>query len=314
MLRLSEAFLAVELDGDVIRTIPLTFQVLTIGRAPDNSLSLQHPHVGRHHLELRLTAQGLMVTDLGSVNGTFVDETRLLPHQPTRLDPSQSLRVGPFILAARRAPIDMEEAELEPVATEPVPHGVQRNGHATPATVDVERALARRAAARRPSVAPTRPAEPVSRYLEYLPAIFADNDFLGRFLLIFESVWEPLENRQDHMHMYVDPATCPASFLPWLASWFDMETGSHWPEDRVRDMIGQAMDLYQWRGTAYGMARIVELWTGIHPRIEESPDEPFVFNVRMRSEADRPIDRRLVEDLLRTHKPAHAGFVLEIES
>ena len=48
-----------------------------------------------------------------------------------------------------------------------------------------------------------------SRYLGYLPIIFHDTDFLRRYLLIFESIWEPLENRETHIDMYVDPRTAP---------------------------------------------------------------------------------------------------------
>src|SRR5204862_3065515 len=60
--------------------------------------------------------------------------------------------------------------------------------------------------------------EPDSLYLYNLPDIFQENDFLRRFLLIFEDIWEPLEQRQDHTAMYLEPRTCPASFLPWLPS------------------------------------------------------------------------------------------------
>jgi phage tail-like protein len=112
--------------------------------------------------------------------------------------------------------------------------------------------------------------------------------------------------------MYVDPATCPASFLSWLASWFDLTVGAHWPESRVRELLGQAMDLYHWRGTRYGMQQMIELWTGVSPRIEESPTEPFVFHVQLRLPKGSQVDRQLVEDLLRAHKPAYAGFVLEM--
>ena len=307
----SEGFLAIELEGNVIRTVPLTFDLLTIGRAPDNDLSLQHPHVGRHHIEVRRTSQGLILTDLGSINGTFIDGIRMLAHQPTRVEPGQALRIGPFLLAARRPPVDGDSLR-EPVTPSSPDSATERRGLPAPPAIDVERALARRAAARRPGLARTPPTDAASKYVDYLPSIFAENDFLGRFLLIFESIWEPLEHRQDHMEMYVDPATCPASFLTWLASWFDMDVGAHWPENRVRDLLGQAMDLYQWRGTRYAMARLIELWTGVSPEIEESPTQPFVFNVRMRPEPGSPIDKQLVEDLLRAHKPAHAGFVLEI--
>jgi phage tail-like protein len=291
----------------------LTFALLTIGRAPDNDLSLQHPAISRHHLELRSAAEGLVVTDLGSVNGSFVNGTRVMPHSPTRLERGQALRVGPFFLVARRSPADV--GDFGPPSRGNGSTHARALRSVAPDPIDFERALARRAAGHRPSVERTLPtrqyAGTPSRYLDYLPSIFAENDFLGRFLLIFERIWEPLEQRQDHMDMYIDPATCPESFLRWLASWFDVKVGPHWPEDRLRDLVGQAMHLYQWRGTRYGMQRSVELWTGVTPEIESDPSDPFVFTVRVKAPADRDIDRNMVEDLLRSNKPAHAGYVLE---
>ena len=37
----------------------------------------------------------------------------------------------------------------------------------------------------------------VSRYLDYLPSVYRDNEFIGRFLLIFESELGPIENMVD---------------------------------------------------------------------------------------------------------------------
>src|SRR5207248_3274186 len=126
------------------------------------------------------------------------------------------------------------------------------------------------------------PSDRISKYLEYLPTAFADNDFLGRYLLIFESIWEALEQRQNHIDMYFDPRTCPETVLPWLAGWFDLETGLHWPESRTRDLVQQVSELYRYRGTAYGMAKMIEIWTGVTPEIAEDPDQPFVFRVRVK--------------------------------
>jgi phage tail-like protein len=121
-----------------------------------------------------------------------------------------------------------------------------------------------------------------------------------------------MEQRQDHIDMYMSPATCPAEFLPWLAGWFDMSISPHWNERHVRELVSQAMDLYRWRGTTFGLAQMIELWTGVTPTIEESPDQEFVFNVRMTAPKGVEVDRNLVEDLLQAHKPAHAGYKLEI--
>ncbi len=307
-MAIQDGLLVIEFDGDVVRTIPLSFDVLRIGRAPDNDLSLQHPRISRYHAELKLTPDGLIVTDLGSANGTWIQGVRLLPHQPTRLDRGGLLRVGPFQLVTRLTPSD-QPGWAEPTA--PDGDGRYRTGNGLPEVIDglveVE------PAPRRPTLPVPPPVVHASRYLEYLPAMFADNDFLGRFLLIFETLWEPLEQRQDHIGMYIDPATCPAPFLAWMASWFDMPVAGHWPEARVRELLGQVSDLYRWRGTTYGMAQMIEIWTGILPQIEESTAKAYVFRVRMKAPAGASVNRLLVEDLLRAHKPAAAGYVLEIE-
>jgi phage tail-like protein len=294
-------FLVIEFDGDIVRTLPLSYGVLRIGRGPDNDLALQHRGVSRNHVELHVTADGILVTDLGSVNGTFIAGERLLSHQPTRLELGQELRVGPFVLAPRRSPSDQPDGAM-PTPLEREPRPPRRDIEWVPPP-PVER---------RPSLPVPAPNAQRSRYLTYLPAIFSDNDFLGRYLLVFESIWEPMEQRQDHIEMYLSPATCPASFLPWLASWFDLTVSPHWPERHVRELVQQAMDLYRWRGTNYGLAQMIELWTGVTPHIEESPTEQFVFNVHMSPPSGVKVDRQVVEDLLNAHKPAHAGYQLEI--
>jgi phage tail-like protein len=141
--------------------------------------------------------------------------------------------------------------------------------------------------------------------------IFQESDYLGRFLLIFESIWEPLEQRQDHVALYFDPRTCPASFLPWLASWLDLSLKAHWPEMRRRRLLEEALDLYRWRGTAYALVRIIEVCTGLTPEITEAPAQPLVFTVSITVPPGSSVDKDLIEDLIKEHKPAHAGYRLE---
>jgi hypothetical protein len=51
--------------------------VLTIGRATDNALVLTGDGVSQHHAELRQVGARYMVKDLGSKNGTFVNDQRM---------------------------------------------------------------------------------------------------------------------------------------------------------------------------------------------------------------------------------------------
>ena len=79
--------LTVYLGPNVVHTFSLTMPVLTIGRAPDNTLPLaDDPMVSRHHAELRHTPEGAILTDLGSANGTTVEGTRIASHQLTAKD------------------------------------------------------------------------------------------------------------------------------------------------------------------------------------------------------------------------------------
>jgi pSer/pThr/pTyr-binding forkhead associated (FHA) protein len=49
----------------------------TIGRSDECQLALDDPNVNRRHAVLRVQADGVSITDLGSRNGTFVDGVKI---------------------------------------------------------------------------------------------------------------------------------------------------------------------------------------------------------------------------------------------
>ena len=156
--------------------------------------------------------------------------------------------------------------------------------------------------------------EPVGRYLENLPVIFQDNDFLKRFLQVFATIWEPLEQRQDHIAFYFDPRTCPAAWLPWLASWFALPVNQHWPEARLRAMVTVGFVLQRWRGTKFGLEKLLEACVGYPTTISEIKDQPFVYRITISVPVNNTIDEEFVEQLIHFNKPAHIGFeILEVE-
>jgi transcriptional regulator with GAF, ATPase, and Fis domain len=73
-------------------------QRLAIGKAPDNDLVLGDDTVSRHHCELIRTADGILVRDLGSTNGTRVDGTRV---REATVAPGNVLRVGEVEIALK---------------------------------------------------------------------------------------------------------------------------------------------------------------------------------------------------------------------
>jgi phage tail-like protein len=206
------------------------------------------------------------------------------------------VRIGPYVLALH--------AETTVVPPAPVP--VYAPPDAMPALPELDELPT--VVARETWPAPL-PVDGRSRYARHLPSIYQDTDFLGRMLLIYEAIWEPLEQRQQHIAMYFSPSTSPAEMLAWMAQWLDLELDHHWPEPRRRELLREAMQLYSWRGTRYGLTRMLEICTDQPVQITEEPDRPFVFRIRV--PASRDVSRDLIERLVRAHKPAHVGYVLE---
>lgn len=57
---------------------PLSGEVTTIGRAAENDVVIRDPRVSRRHARLCRHGQHLLLEDLGSANGTFLNSERVL--------------------------------------------------------------------------------------------------------------------------------------------------------------------------------------------------------------------------------------------
>ena len=85
---------------------------MTIGRSPDNQLVVNDPQASSHHAQIYPDGQGYLLVDLGSTNGTFVNEQRLISHSPRMLNAGDVLRIGntSFSYEAIGAPQDGQTA------------------------------------------------------------------------------------------------------------------------------------------------------------------------------------------------------------
>jgi len=63
----------------------------TIGRGTSTDFQIAHPEVSGTHCEITVTDGGVLLKDLGSTNGTFVNNAAV---QEARLEPGQSFRLG----------------------------------------------------------------------------------------------------------------------------------------------------------------------------------------------------------------------------
>ncbi len=108
-----------------------------------------------------------------------------------------------------------------------------------------------------------------SRYLDYLPSIFQDDPLLGRFLVPFQEVMDAFGELLSGIDHLWSPAMTDPEFLPWLASWVALVMDEEWDESKRRQLIGEAVKLYRWRGTVKGLKRYLEIYTGLVPEIRE---------------------------------------------
>jgi FHA domain-containing protein len=81
-------------DGTT-RTFSIDGRPLTIGRAPDNGLVLFDGRVSRHHARLYGRRGALLLADLGSTNGSWVNDRRV---EEMALGEGDRIRVGDTIL------------------------------------------------------------------------------------------------------------------------------------------------------------------------------------------------------------------------
>jgi phage tail-like protein len=186
------------------------------------------------------------------------------------------------------------------------------------------------------------------RYLQFLPRLYQEQDeLMGRYLMLFESFWGPVEAQIDSLHHYFDPELTPAELLPWLASWIDLTLDERWPEDKRRRLLRSAVSLYRRRGTRRGLREYLEIYTGAQVQITEhgahnfrlGPEArlglgvalgtlnlPHTFTVTVFLPAeDEPVDsaqererrdaarRRMIETIIEAEKPAHTSYHLRVE-
>jgi phage tail-like protein len=185
---------------------------------------------------------------------------------------------------------------------------------------------------------------PDSLYPTFLPAIYRQVDFIGRFLKIFEATFEPTVNTLDSLWAYLDPLTAPEALLPFLAHWVGWEFQGPLRLQQQRLLIRHALQIYRWRGTRRGLRFYLHLATGL-PLDEEIPQEsakhigihenftagcitgsarlgqdailggsrPLHFLICLRPPAQYPLDESLIRQIIQQEKPAFCTYELRIE-
>ncbi len=186
----------------------------------------------------------------------------------------------------------------------------------------------------------------LSSYLEYLPDIYRDHPFIGRFLQIFEKMLTGIDDDVPQTHPgieqvldvirdYFNPTYTDLAFLDWLAGWLALELPGEWPEAAKRELIGRIVPLYSKRGTMEGIEEFLKIYVGAGVTINEwySPFQigksstvgldtalgggpPDFFSVQViLPEPDPEMMRKkeqAVREIIDREKPAHTYYQLEV--
>lgn len=74
---MAKLYLRFEQSDQVLKEVPLNQAPTTIGRLPDNSMQIDNLAVSGHHARISWDNDHYVVEDLGSLNGTFVNNERI---------------------------------------------------------------------------------------------------------------------------------------------------------------------------------------------------------------------------------------------
>ncbi|MFJ4171893.1 phage tail protein [Paenarthrobacter sp. NPDC089714] len=156
-----------------------------------------------------------------------------------------------------------------------------------------------------------------SKLLRVLPEVFqvaADTSPpMQALLAVAEDMHAPVRQVLDRIHTVPDPRRAPASLIPFLSRWVDLDwltlpgpessrSGSI-PVARQRDLIVAAAQLSARRGTVDGLTRFLHLATGVPGFDVESV--PGAFHIKVMVPAAAADQLELVGRIVKGVKPAH---------
>lgn len=119
---------------------------------------------------------------------------------------------------------------------------------------------------------------PKISWISYLPEVYQSEDkdlFLERFLAIFQTMYEEVNQEIKEVPYLMDLDGTDKKFLEWMAKWLDIAECYMWSEEQLRTLLKNALKLYKIRGTRKAVSEFVKIYCG--------GEEPYIvenFQVR----------------------------------
>lgn len=155
---------------------------------------------------------------------------------------------------------------------------------------------------------------------------------LSAILGIMQAMHAPSESVLASLDETFDPRRTPDRFVPYLASWVDLEVLMDIPRvggasstatlstglGRLRELTAAAVTLSRWRGTATGLRLFLETATGTHgfeidDRVLNTDGSAKPFHLRITAPSSLLEHRVLIERIVELEKPAYVTYELEFK-
>src|SRR5580704_13434528 len=110
------ARLVLTFGGQVIKELPVGARGVVVGRSPDNDVVIDNLAVSNHHARITWEGEQLVVDDLQSLNGTFVNDMRV---EHVTLHEGDNIQIGKHSLLVNLAYVSVASSEPTPKAVAP---------------------------------------------------------------------------------------------------------------------------------------------------------------------------------------------------
>jgi pSer/pThr/pTyr-binding forkhead associated (FHA) protein len=109
-------------EGLTGRSHELKAEKTTVGRIEDNTFQIPDPSVSSHHCEIILKGNDVVIRDLNSTNGTFINGQQITE---ATLKPSQILRLGQVEVRLEGDQTTTTQKKMTLDHTQVVPQGIK---------------------------------------------------------------------------------------------------------------------------------------------------------------------------------------------
>ena len=101
-------------------------------------------------------------------------------------------------------------------------------------------------------------------FMETFPEIYWDrNSFFHRYMSIYSSIYNDLQDKIDNMHEILNLDTCSAELLELYSSWMGIDVhGGFLSEEILRKLVKELYELNKIKGTKTAIKRLLEIVLG----------------------------------------------------